>query len=488
MTTESPTPSDKKPEDPSKTTDAPSGEEHLKLLNVKAEALVAEIKSHLKTSKMECDAIVALKNEATEALKKAEESRSKADQEARQAYGAKGSCEEHANAIAARKGNVDVDAAAISTIKKNADDIILALSNLRTPAEASRAAIEEARKRAEDLARQTESFKTEAESVNTQAGNANKQIEQISQRASGLLQSIEANLATTNTATTNSSAANAEIERLKVVASENTTATTQAKATVQQSLIESKTNSDLIKATVDMVKNTQDRVAAYENNLIALSKKYEQLHATVEGLIPQATSASLASAFREQRKRFKSPQKWWLVAFVFSLSCLIIIAIVTGVQYYSVGDDTWDAILRHLVQKLPLVVPFIWGAIYSGTHYMMSIRIEEDYAFKETLSTAFEGYKRELSGLQDVSADRLHPLIRMCENVLNALAERPGRIYEGKQINISPISSLAEIIKELGDAGIKFQQLSLGKVGNAVVDAGEKAEKVASEVNKITPT
>src|SRR2546430_10889121 len=55
------------------------------------------------------------------------------------------------------------------------------------------------------------------------------------------------------------------------------------------------------------------------------------------------------------------------------------------------------------------------------------------YAYKEALSTAFEGYKREMEKIAIGSGAGPSPITTLCVNVLKAIAERPGRIYEGKQ-------------------------------------------------------
>jgi hypothetical protein len=80
---------------------------------------------------------------------------------------------------------------------------------------------------------------------------------------------------------------------------------------------------------------------------------------------------------------------------------------------------------------------------------MLALRVEEEYAFKEAVSTAFEGYKREMVGIAASGENAMPPLVSLCENVLNALTQRPGRIYEGRHDDITPLTPLA---KTLGDA------------------------------------
>jgi hypothetical protein len=96
-------------------------------------------------------------------------------------------------------------------------------------------------------------------------------------------------------------------------------------------------------------------------------------------------------------------------------------------------DKQWGDIWRGFVMRLPIVLPLIWLAIYAGRNYMLTIRLEEDYAYKEAVSKSFAGYKREMEKLvSGQEAGPNNPVTILCVNVLKAIAEHPGRIYEGK--------------------------------------------------------
>src|SRR5205807_9573247 len=88
---------------------------------------------------------------------------------------------------------------------------------------------------------------------------------------------------------------------------------------------------------------------------------------------------------------------------------------------------------------------FVWLAVYAGRNYMLALRLQEEYAFKEALSTSFEGYKREMTGIP-AAGDQLLPILTLCNNVLETLALRPGRLYEGKHDDITPLSPLAGLL------------------------------------------
>ena len=103
------------------------------------------------------------------------------------------------------------------------------------------------------------------------------------------------------------------------------------------------------------------------------------------------------------------------------------------------------------------MAPVVWLAIYAGRNYMMSLRMEEDYAYKEAISTAFEGYKREMEKITADENQNPTPLTILCTNILSAIAERPGRIYEGKQRDINLVGE----IQDLAEKGARLSKKRL---------------------------
>ena len=101
------------------------------------------------------------------------------------------------------------------------------------------------------------------------------------------------------------------------------------------------------------------------------------------------------------------------------------------------------------MNRLPFVIPLVWLAIYAGRHYSLALRLQEEYAFKEALSTAFEGYKREMASIPSGAEGTATPLVTLCENVLTTLAQRPGRIYEGRHHDITPLAPLAGVVDRM---------------------------------------
>ena len=183
-----------------------------------------------------------------------------------------------------------------------------------------------------------------------------------------------------------------------------------------------------------------ERVAGYEGRLQDLEKNANERMKTIDGLLPGAASTGLASAFGKRREHFKWPMLIWQLAFVFSLVALILIAWVEfGLMTKPDATLTWDRLALMLVHRLPFMAPLVWLAYYASTKAALAQRVEEDYAFKETVSRSFEGYRREMSDLEGKTTPQ-SALDKLCGGVLGVVTSPPGRIYEKHPLVQSPFS------------------------------------------------
>lgn len=390
--------------------------------------------------------IYGLKERAEAAARSAEEANSKANSESGFAFNAKQNAEDHAKAIAQVRGTVDADFAWLTTTKNNAEQLAQAITSSKATSDGDARAAAESKAAAE---KETASIKATSDRVATLL----LAIEKIQSDVAAALDKVTSESASVTVAKANAEAGATAIQTLQTQITETASKATVDGATVAKNEAESKILQTSMTDIVATAQVTHARVAEYQTQLNQLTTTFNELHTKIEGLLPNATSAGLASAFHIQKARFLKPQRYWLITFVVALALLLATgtvglpglwpgAITAGQQ------QSWDSILLHLVSRLPLVIPLVWLAIYAGRHYTLALRVEEEYAFKEAVSTAFEGYKREMVGIAS-NDGALSPLVTLCEGVLRTLAQRPGRIYEGRHEDITPFSPLA---KAVGDA------------------------------------
>jgi hypothetical protein len=412
-----------------------------------------------------------LKSQAEEHLKQVEISRKNADSEALLAFNAKKSCEEHSTAIAGLKGTAEADAKTISTNKQTSDETLAAVNAARATVDAEIKAIELRRKEVDQA----------AGSVSQSAANIVKAAETGVARLAEIDASKESAENTSLTATklaktvssaaSNSALAEKETEKSSTHAAElveqisvHHTTTAQRVEETKELLQEAQAAEVSLKKVLDHLAKSDEIATGHEQKVEALKIQLQSLIERVESLLPGATSAGLASSFNKQRSRFVGPQKQFLWTFVVCIGILVVLAIPSFLSAIGWGshptDQTWNAAWRNLTLRLPIVLPVVWLAIYAGRNYMMSLRMEEDYAYKEAISTAFEGYKREMEQITASESQNPTPITILCTNILRAIAERPGRIYEGKQRDINlltEIQGLAEKGSELSKKKLATQ-------------------------------
>jgi hypothetical protein len=198
----------------------------------------------------------------------------------------------------------------------------------------------------------------------------------------------------------------------------------------------------------EAAKGSYSRVSDYEDKIRQLENDFSALSAKIEALLPGATSAGLASSFRDQKTRFDRPQLMWGAIFIGSLVGLAAAGLL-GFNPQGGGTLSWQIVLPHVLDRLPIAVPLVWLALYAQRNFTLALRLQEDYAFKEATSTAFEGYKREMASIAGSGGtEQLVPILTLCDNVLTTLGQRPGRLYEGKHEDLTPLTPLSKFLKE----------------------------------------
>lgn len=390
------------------------------------------------------------RSQAEEHSKAAEFARKNADSEGLFAVNAKKVCEEHATAISQLKGSVESEANAIKSNKHKSDEFLAALTAGKATIDADAKMIGDKRKESEGavsaIISSLDTSKTlaqEIEKAKLAADAASKAIDE-SQEATSHTQTSAETLYSTIEAL--SSDANEKVKLIEGIQAESNSHFVEIKRTLEAA----QTSETELGTVLEHLQKSDEISISHEARIAKLTVELEELLVRVDHLLPGATSASLASSFSKQKVRFAAPQKRWLITFISCIAGLVVVALPSFLAALGftipghAATSTSPEILRSFLLRMPIVIPLVWLAIYAGRNYMLSLRLEEEYAYKEAISTAFEGYKRELTNIPPGDATNPPPLIKLCANILAAIAERPGKIYEGKHHDIT-IASEAQM-------------------------------------------
>lgn len=396
--------------------------------------------------------------EAREAAKNAHAARQKADDDASYAHNAKVAAEEHSKAAAALKAQAEVDGSWFTTTRQGVEQAQATVNQIRADAESAKQTIAEATAEVEKARGAVKTSADQAEAYRAQAEKAGGEADSYSKAASASHTSAAERAAKAEAAETRIGELLAQVTEQAATAKEQAEKVTESLEAVKKAeetaaaLVASMAAADKKAAQVLSI------IEAHEADLSRLKGESDKLHARIESLLPNATSAGLATAFREQQARFVWPQWMWLATFVVTIGGLL----ASSLWGLPATNDSWDSMGRHFVNRLPLIAPLVWLAIYAGRHYQLALRLQEEYAYKEAVSAAFEGYKREM-GTVGAGANGGSPLVTLCENVLSTLGQRPGRIYEGKQEDITPANTFATAAKDFMEAAKELVKAATGK-------------------------
>lgn len=236
---------------------------------------------------------------------------------------------------------------------------------------------------------------------------------------------------------------NADILNVKATADANAEA-------IEGALGVAKASSEAAKGLADVAETVDQRVKDYEAKLKDFNAQYgEQLEA-IKSLLPGATSAGLASAFDKRRKTFLNPGKHWQWMFVGSVMILVAMSAWSLYEVYQHTSATTSQIIVFWLSRVPVAAALVWLAMHASRESALARRLEEDYGFKVSVASSFQGFLEQMKNVGGFTADN-EPLKALCDATLTQILNPPGRIYERHALAVSPTSELLKVMQPAAD-------------------------------------
>lgn len=192
------------------------------------------------------------------------------------------------------------------------------------------------------------------------------------------------------------------------------------------------------------------RVKEYEKKLGELSGQHDKLYAELYALLPAATGVGLAKSFHSRKQSLRFPIS---VYFFFFLISIIGFVVFGWYGLFVEKIATLEEFFKFLLERSPIFVGLILLEEFSRRQYSATTKLREDYAYKETISIAFDGYKKAMLEVQSSPADSL--ATQFSKSVIAILHERPGRLLEHEEKHILPVWSLLEQSSSATEKGEK---------------------------------
>lgn len=152
------------------------------------------------------------------------------------------------------------------------------------------------------------------------------------------------------------------------------------------------------------IENRTQDLSDYET---AQQKKHSTLSEKIESLLPGATSAGLATAYKERKESYddsieNSTRVFYCSLIILSLMGLFLITDKVGWFYIDfIEIDDPIKLFNNFLFKLPITVPLVWVALFASKRRSQNMRLQQEYAHKEAIAKSYEGFKKQIENLAD---------------------------------------------------------------------------------------
>lgn len=159
---------------------------------------------------------------------------------------------------------------------------------------------------------------------------------------------------------------------------------------------------------------------------------FETLSAKIESLLPGATSAGLAKSYYDQKNSYKLPNIIWSIVFIATMAGMVWYAVATVKDSEGISEA-----FMNILGRAPFFVPTIWLALFSSKQQSQNRRLEQEYAFKESLAKSYDGYKREIEKLPE-SKEKNEIMEKLVRSMVDAAGFNPSSTLEKVSHNDNP--------------------------------------------------
>lgn len=251
------------------------------------------------------------------------------------------------------------------------------------------------------------------------------------------------------------------------------------------------TNGQISKALTDSTKKLGE-IESNRASSIELIEKIRNLRQEADQVLNEchtayssATSQGLAKAFTDRSNELKATMFFWVGGLTLAL---LIGGYVGGSQLNSLIDlfraqANANVITANIVLAVISIGAPVWFAWLSTRQVGQNFRLAEDYAFKASVSSAYEGYRRETEKFKGSGLPQ-----KLLESALTRLDEEPLRVINDNTpgsplhdlLNSDAIKKAAESIPGFTKSVIDLAQESLQTFTTGSSSKGKK-EPTAGE-------
>lgn len=211
----------------------------------------------------------------------------------------------------------------------------------------------------------------------------------------------------------------------------------------------------------------------------------------VKGLLPDALTAGLSSAYLKNRKMEQVEQKSQLNLFklcIGGMMALALIPIALNLYLWIWKDFTLIQLLEKLPREmmciLPIYIPLFWLAIFANKRVNLSKRLIEEYKHKEAVSKTYEGLAKQISEIgDDKSSKELQA--RLLYNTVMLSENNPGELIKNFNRPDNPLLDVLNQSSRFAEAVEKLSKVpGISRLFQMADSRQKKKEKLAAELEE----
>lgn len=179
-----------------------------------------------------------------------------------------------------------------------------------------------------------------------------------------------------------------------------------------------------------------------ENRESSITAKTDELFDRIEGLLPGATAAGLAEAYKQAKEETQRRIWIWSAAFLLALILFAIegwiLIIYKAVSFEP--DISLSLSILQLLRAACFELPFIWLAWAANIKVSQYTRLNEEYLHKWTMMRVFDGMRKALNESENANEENnIGYFYRM---LLDSFANNPSKTLDKQYSPDGPFSFL----------------------------------------------
>ncbi len=240
---------------------------------------------------------------------------------------------------------------------------------------------------------------------------------------------------------------------------------------------------------LDFTESNKSLIAKHDEIIKNNKNIFNDLKTKIEGLLPDALTAGLCSAYSDKRKSEEESYNSTSITFYILIGILTLIAflpVATSIYFIHIGKP-FNAIINDLpkivLAFIPIYLPLLWLAISKSKSLKLSKRLIEEYTHKETLTKTVEGLSEQIDSLnldQEIMANQLR--VKLLYNIISISSENPGKLIKDYDNPDNPIFDIIDKSISLSDSIKQASSIpGISTILEMVNQRTEKQKEIISE-------